>query len=198
MQIIPIFPLKTVLFPGGFLPLRILEPHYVDMAVDCINNAKPFGICLIEDGVNINSEPNIMSVGTLAKIVDWKNLNSCLLGVWALGTSKFTVERSWYEDGQVIKAEVSVHHGEANLSVVERYASLVSFLDSVVNKTYINTTPSPPVINFESANELGFRLSEVLPLPSYVQQDLLELCHPFDRLDRIYKLMDEMEFTISA
>ena len=28
---LPLFPLRTVLFPGGILPLRIFEPRYVDM-----------------------------------------------------------------------------------------------------------------------------------------------------------------------
>ena len=29
---LPLFPLNTVLFPGGRLPLRIFEQRYMDMA----------------------------------------------------------------------------------------------------------------------------------------------------------------------
>src|SRR4051812_50170119 len=48
--VIPLFPLHTVLFPGGPLPLRIFETRYVDMVRRCMREATPFGVVLIEDG----------------------------------------------------------------------------------------------------------------------------------------------------
>ncbi len=33
---IPIFPLNTVLFPRGVLPLRVFETRYVDMVRECM------------------------------------------------------------------------------------------------------------------------------------------------------------------
>ena len=35
---LPLFPLSTVLFPGGVLPLRIFEARYMDMARDCLRD----------------------------------------------------------------------------------------------------------------------------------------------------------------
>jgi Lon protease-like protein len=45
---IALFPLNTVLFPGGLLPLRIFEQRYMDMATACLKDNLPFGICLIK------------------------------------------------------------------------------------------------------------------------------------------------------
>ena len=43
---VPLFPLGTVLFPGGLLPLKIFEQRYLDMAAACLKAGSPFGICL--------------------------------------------------------------------------------------------------------------------------------------------------------
>ena len=47
---IPLFPLRTVLFPGGFLPLRIFEQRYIDMVRECARSDTGFGVCLISEG----------------------------------------------------------------------------------------------------------------------------------------------------
>lgn len=47
---LPIFPLSSVLFPGGVLPLRIFEPRYMDMVRERMQRDAPFGICLITRG----------------------------------------------------------------------------------------------------------------------------------------------------
>ncbi len=46
----PLFPLNTVLFPGGPLPLRIFEPRYVDMVRACMRDGAPFGVVMIKAG----------------------------------------------------------------------------------------------------------------------------------------------------
>ncbi|MGS0757323.1 LON peptidase substrate-binding domain-containing protein, partial [Roseateles sp. GG27B] len=40
---IPLFPLQAVLFPGGYLPLRIFEVRYLDMMSRCQQAQMPFG-----------------------------------------------------------------------------------------------------------------------------------------------------------
>ena len=50
---VPIFPLQTVLFPGGLLPLRIFEARYMDMARACLRGKSPFGVCLIREGEEV-------------------------------------------------------------------------------------------------------------------------------------------------
>ena len=64
---IPLFPLTTVLFPGGPLPLRIFGPRYIDMISHCMKSDAPFGVVLIREGSE-TGEAETYEVGTLATI----------------------------------------------------------------------------------------------------------------------------------
>ena len=70
---IPIFPLSSITFPGGYMPLRIFETRYIDMVKDCVKNNTGFGISL--------SKPNNIEyydVGTYCKIADWEQMEDGL------------------------------------------------------------------------------------------------------------------------
>ena len=58
---IPLFPLRTVLFPGGVLPLRIFEPRYVDMVGRCMREQSGFGVVLIRSGAEARLEAEATS-----------------------------------------------------------------------------------------------------------------------------------------
>ncbi|NOX48950.1 MAG: hypothetical protein GXP16_00200 [Gammaproteobacteria bacterium] len=71
---LPLFPLRTVLFPGGVIPLRVFEPRYVDMVGRCMRNGHGFGVVLIRAGSESRSsrlerQPEIFNVGTQASIL---------------------------------------------------------------------------------------------------------------------------------
>ena len=50
---LPLFPLGTVLYPGGFLPLRIFEVRYLDMIGKCHKTGAPFGVVALTEGVEV-------------------------------------------------------------------------------------------------------------------------------------------------
>ena len=85
---IPLFPLHTVLYPGGPLPLRIFEQRYLDMISRCLKSESLFGVLLIKNG-NEAGLAETWNVGTLAKIVDWYQGSDGLLGVTAIGQQRF-------------------------------------------------------------------------------------------------------------
>ena len=88
---VPLFPLNTVLFPGGPLMLRIFEPRYIDMVAERMRNEQPFGVCLIRDGQEAGRAAAPHEVGTFARIVDFQQYEDNVLGVTALGEGKFRV-----------------------------------------------------------------------------------------------------------
>jgi hypothetical protein len=88
---IPLFPLNTVLFPGGVLPLRIFEQRYLDMAAACMKEERPFGICLIAAGEEVGGVAEPHPVGTLARIVDWEMEQLGLLQVTTRGEQRFRI-----------------------------------------------------------------------------------------------------------
>ena len=47
---LPLFPLQTVLFPGGSLPLRIFEVRYLDMIGSRHKAGLPFGVVCLSEG----------------------------------------------------------------------------------------------------------------------------------------------------
>ena len=73
---IPIFPLDLVLFPNQDLPLRIFEPRYKQMVDDCMMGEKEFGICLGHDSATISNWQAPYDIGTIAKIVECKDVDS--------------------------------------------------------------------------------------------------------------------------
>ena len=74
---LPLFPLNTVLFPGGLLPLRVFEARYMDMTRECLKAEQPFGVCLIKDGKEVGTPANPEPVGTLAASCSTNQTERC-------------------------------------------------------------------------------------------------------------------------
>ncbi len=96
---IPLFPLRTVLFPGGLLPLKVFEQRYIAMTKACSAEDRPFGVCLITRGDEVSrpgtgAAPEFARVGTLARITAWDMPQLGILHVAAEGATRFRVERS--------------------------------------------------------------------------------------------------------
>ena len=85
---VPLFPLRTVLYPGGPLPLRIFEPRYIDMVSKCLKKDCQFGVLLIREG-NEAGAASTYNIGTLARITDWYQGSDGLLGITAVGEQRF-------------------------------------------------------------------------------------------------------------
>ena len=94
----PIFPLNTVLFPGGVLPLRIFEPRYLDMVSDCMKNGTGFAVNLISEGREAGQPAEFRSLGTLTQIVDFDKLDDGFLGITAIGQQPLRVISHTGED----------------------------------------------------------------------------------------------------
>ena len=88
---IPLFPLNTVLFPGGLQPLKIFEQRYLDMAAACLKNNSPFGICLIDKGGEVGQAATPHAVGTLANIANWEMEQLGILMITAQGGRRFRI-----------------------------------------------------------------------------------------------------------
>lgn len=91
MNVIPLFPLNIVLFPGGPLPLRIFETRYLDMVRNCMRHSTGFGVVLIRSGAEVGFAETY-DVGTTAKIVDFHQLQGGLLGLSCVGEQRFRIQ----------------------------------------------------------------------------------------------------------
>ena len=184
---LPLFPLKSILFPDGALALKVFEPRYLDMLTQCEKNDSGFGICLISDGSEVGTAPEIYPVGTLVRITFWENRKDGLLGISVKGERKFKVINKQVQRNELVIADVELLQHEAMSILPEQYQSMVNVLKKIfaaLQHPYI-TLPK----KYDDASWVGSRLSELLPLSMLKKQQLLELNEPMGRLAMLY---DEM------
>lgn len=195
---LPLFPLGTVLFPGGFLPLRIFEPRYLEMVAACMQQQAPFGVVLIRDGkeVGVSAEPH--EVGTLAAIVDFDKGKDGLLLIACIGGERFRILERRIEANRLQRATVELLPAAEDRVLPPEYASLATFLRAVVNQPGLSRRIAPPDIDYTSPCEIGYRIAELLPVPPPAQQRLLEIEDPIERLAEISGLIKGMEFTLET
>lgn len=179
---IPLFPLHTVLYPSGPLPLRIFESRYLDMISRCLRDDTPFGVVQIREGSETGAATT-WDVGTLARISDWYQGSDGILGVTAMGSERFRIlERARASDGLLL-AEVELLPADAALTVPEQYLPLVQILDGVLadlGKLY-DELPR----RYDDAGWVGCRFAEIMPFSAEQKQHCLELDDPVARLAMI-------------
>jgi Lon protease-like protein len=120
-----LFPLHTVLFPGGPLPLRIFETRYTDMVRRCMREQQPFGVILIQEGDEAGEVATTATVGCSARIADFNILKDGLLGIHCVGERKFQVRRVWRAADGLNLGEVSWLGHEPQLALPEEYRKLL-------------------------------------------------------------------------
>jgi len=189
---IPLFPLRTVLFPGGYLPLRIFEQRYLTMVRDCARNDTGFGVCLIRDGEEAVSPVKTALVGTYADVVDWYTLEDGLLGVAATGVLRFRTEDVWQQEDGLFRAQVNVIPEAPEQTVPEAYSVLSDVLARFMEKVS-HQYPDYAPEKLQDAAWLGYRLSELLPLASIEKQHLLEMSDPVERLQNLLDIMPRFQ-----
>ncbi|HTP61873.1 MAG TPA: LON peptidase substrate-binding domain-containing protein [Burkholderiales bacterium] len=173
MKDLPLFPLGTVLFPGGLLPLRLFEQRYLEMGKACLRDAAPFGVCRIREGSEVGTPATPEDVGCLARIVHWDMQQLGLLQIVAQGAERFRIiERRLQADG-LARASVELLPEERDAPVPGRLAACRQLLERIAAEHGERLFAQP--FRFESSAWVGARLAEVLPLPGQVKQQLLEL-----------------------
>ncbi len=188
---LPLFPLNTVLFPEGPLPLRIFEPRYVDMVSACLRQDTAFGVCLIQSGGETGRPAEVYPVGTLARITDWHERHDGLLGITTLGDRRFRVLERRVRPDHLTVARAELLPPEPVADLPPEYIPMADFLRQMVKQIphlYANIT-----IKYGDATWVGNRLAELLPLHLTQKQTLLELNEPIQRLERLRKIMETMD-----
>ncbi|MFO1371228.1 MAG: LON peptidase substrate-binding domain-containing protein [Candidatus Competibacteraceae bacterium] len=191
-QELPLFPLNAVLFPGGVLPLRIFETRYLDMVSACLRIDGGFGIVAIHEGSETGSQPvSIHPIGTLARIVDFDQLEDGLLGVTCLGAQRLQVVGHRVQPDQLLIGEVSWLPDDPALPPLPSHEPLIRILRDLLEQEEIVPYTQFLTPNWENAAWLGNRLAELLPLPLQVRQALLEMTEPQQRLDILLAIFQE-------
>lgn len=184
---IPLFPLGTVLFPEGLLPLRIFEQRYMEMSKACLKNDAPFGVCLIREGAEVGTPATPEDIGTLARIVQWDMQQLGVLQVVARGGARFRVlEQRVQADGLVV-GRVEVLDDAEDTPVPEALVACRQLLERIAAE-HGERLFAPP-FRFDSSAWVSGRLAEVLPLPPAAKQALLAVDDGARRLEMLHRLI---------
>jgi uncharacterized protein len=176
-QTLPLFPLSTVLFPGGLLPLKIFEQRYIEMAKACLRDGAPFGVVLITQGEEVErvrgNAPEFANVGTCARIVDFDMPQLGILHVATRGEARFQVQSHAIAASGLVVGEVMPLAPEPPHPLDDAYAPLAKLLELIAGR--VGPQNFPAERQFGDASWVGYRLAELLPLPLSIKQSMLEI-----------------------
>ncbi|HQS33176.1 MAG: peptidase S16 [Polaromonas sp. 39-63-203] len=204
---LPLFPLGTVLYPGGLLPLQIFEVRYLDMIGKCHKAGAPFGIISLTEGSEVR-RPNptapggdgfaqeaFGSVGTLASITEFSVPQPGLMMIRCVGTQRFEISaREKLKHGLWI-ANVTRLDGDQSVAIPEDLQRTADALGKLIKSLQERRVPEDqmPLLAPYQLDDCGWvanRWCELLPMPLELKQRLMELDNPLVRLELVSDILD--------
>jgi Lon protease-like protein len=192
---LPLFPLKAVLFPGGLLPLKVFEQRYIDMTKRCIQDDKPFGVCLLTRGEEVarrgaSDTPEFSLVGTLAKITSWDMPQLGILQLQTEGVTRFQVQSHRTADDGLVLAQATTILPEPRVPLPDIHRPLADLLELMINRVGREHFAGEAL---DDASWVGYRLAELLPLPANIKQGMLEINDSDVRLKAIAQFLKQQD-----
>jgi Lon protease-like protein len=188
---IPLFPLNTVLFPGGVLPLRIFEPRYLEMVSTCMKEGAGFGMALILSGSEVGEAAKTYDIGSYVRIIDWTMRDDGMLGISVQSEGRFRILSTRVLPNRLIHAEVELMEERPIQSLPLQYSAAVDLLRDIINKVGGHYAELEP--RYDDPLWVSGRLAELLPIELLQKQHLLQMDDPLQRLDRLCAMWDFME-----
>ena len=193
---LPIFPLSTVLFPGGVLPLRIFEARYMDMVRDCMQRESPFGVCLITKGGEVGEPAEHEPIGCLAHIRGWDMQQLGLLQLRTIGGARFRIVDRRVGRTGLIRASVDALPDDERIEVPDDFADCAALLGRIVDELREREPDADKrmiaePVDLESAAWVANRLCEFLPIPNAAKHELMALDEPLSRLQLVQRWLQQ-------
>lgn len=195
---LPLFPLHTVLFPEGLLPLKVFEARYLDMARACLRDDAPFGVCLLRSGPEVAQEGAVSvpeTIGCMARIVECDTGEFGMLYLRTIGTQRFELLSHRVEaNGLLVGIAEPMPDdipldGELALAQFGACAEVLERIIEALRRTEPGEMPFVEPFRFDSATWVANRLSEVLPLDLRARQKLMEFPDVGARIDAVHQVL---------
>lgn len=190
MEVLPLFPLPVVLFPGAPMPLHIFEARYRSMVARCLEFDKRFGLLhhdSDDDGPFLNEEGQ---VGTVAVIEEFQPLPEGRSLVLIRGEQRFEISHGLEQRELFYEAKIRPYVDETypllDAIRVARERTLTLF-QAVVQRL---DDPPGELPEFDVDEDLSFQLAPTVQIDSRWQQSFLELrqeAHRLERLDAVFQ-----------
>ncbi|MDO9437390.1 LON peptidase substrate-binding domain-containing protein [Hydrogenophaga sp.] len=208
---LPLFPLQTVLFPGGWLPLRIFEVRYLDMIGRCHKAGAPFGVVCLSEGSEVRQIDPTASpagdgfakevfhgVGTLAHIEHLERPQPGLMVIHCRGIQRFHVTRRHRLPHGLWVADVQLDEPETVVPVPDYLDHTRSALQRVLqslqerHQDSLAQLPLQAPYQWDDSGWVANRWAELLPAPVELKQRLMTLDNPLVRLELVSDLLEKL------
>lgn len=177
MKFSPLFPLKTVLFPGACLPLQIFEPRYLDMIKSCMQQQTGFAVPTISAGTEVKSvKTDFSSVACYCKIIDFDQLPNGLLGVTIEAESRVKISAvDCQQDGLYVAQLNNWPYPPIDVVAQDDIDLFRSILAQLVQHPYSKALLAAGFsLDPLAVDQLCFQLCYLLPIEPSLKQQLLE------------------------
>ena len=211
---LPLFPLRTVLFPGGLLPLQIFEVRYLDMIARCHKAGEPFGVVCLSEGSEVRrpaagpsgdgfAQEAFFPVGTLARIDVLQRPQAGLMIVRCTGTQRFRVQRSAKQKFGLWVGDVELLADDAAVPVPDDLAfardGLQGLVRNIEHSIELSEEPGAEVpllqpYSWDDCGWLANRWCEMLPLDPALKHRFMALDSPVLRLELVADALGQMGF----
>ncbi len=182
----PLFPLNTVLFPGGRLGLKVFEARYLDLMSACLREQRPFGVVALRSGAEVRQGDDTVAfepIGVLAELVEVDSLRPGILQVRGRGTQRFQVEQSHQQaDGLWLARTRLLPADEPVAPAANQHETVRGLANAIASLKAQGAEPFDAPYHFELAGWVANRWCEILPIPLAAKQKLMELPDPLARL----------------
>jgi uncharacterized protein len=195
---LPLFPLKTVLFPDGILPLKVFETRYMDMVRDCMKRNSPFGVVLIKAGQEVGAAAQPETVGCLARIVDWDMQTLGVMMLRTQGGERFCILETRVLADQRLEARIKMIAADHAIPISDMHVLCAKTLKIVMDDIAARgqseqgdafISPFSQPMQLENAGWVANRWCEILPIPLKARQKLLELDDVQSRLSIVHQYL---------
>ncbi len=188
---LPLFPLRSVLFPGGLLALKVFEARYTDLIADSLRRQRPFGVVCLLQGNEVQDDETAVrfeNVGVLARLDDIDSERPGVLRARCTGTRRFRLEDAaaqqanglWVGQATLLPDDPTQAPGTTLRPTVRALANAMASLK----------TQGAEVFNephrFDDAAWVANRWCEILPISLAAKQKLMELDDPQVRLQLVH------------
>jgi Lon protease-like protein len=192
---LPLFPLQTVLFPGGLLNLKVFEARYLDLMLACLRNASPFGVVSLRQGGEVQraeaAAVRFEKVGVLAELIDVDAEQAGILQVRCIGGPRFEVDGAGQlANGLWVATNASLRADDAAVAPLPEHAGTVRALASAIEALAAKGThPFRQPFRFDDSGWVANRWCEILPISLAAKQRLMELADPATRLNLVNEFL---------
>jgi uncharacterized protein len=175
---LPLFPLQTVLFPGGLLSLKVFEARYLDLASACLRERRPFGVVALLRGHEVRRDDPVVfeDIGVLAEMLEVDSTQPGILQLRCRVPSmrnrrvpRQQADGLWIGSVELLPDDAAEPPDAALHDTVRGLANAIASLKGK------GVEPFEAPYQFDNAGWVANRWCEILPIPLAAKQRLMEL-----------------------